>query len=250
MSITRHRRTAVLAIAVTAALCLSACTTSTSEKAKAGGSASTAMAGNSSEALFSQLRKTSAEAKSVRIKGAISNGATATSKAVNVTIDIAGDRAGKNLRAVVNDGTGTVEILTAGGGTYLKADSAYWTKNGNATIAKLAAGKYVKIPAGSATGASIPTVGKLLDQIFAKDISAASKLNTTVKKTEVAGIPAYLMTTKADQTKVFVSAQGNAHLMRVEGPTSKLGALDFTEWNAVAPYSPPPASQVVTIPTS
>ena len=249
MMIVRHRRTAALALALTAALGLSACTTSTTENAKAGSSASTALAGSSAEALFSQLRKSSAEAKSVRIKGAISNGATATSKAVNVKIDIAGDRAGKNLRAVVNDGTGTVEILTAGGGTYFKADSAYWTKNGNATIAALAAGMYVKVPAGSSAGASIPTVGGLLDQIFAKDISAASKLNTNVKKTTVAGVPAYLLTTKADQTKVFVSADGQAHLMRVEGPTSELGALDFTEWNAVAPYSPPPASQVVTIPT-
>jgi hypothetical protein len=249
MSIARHRPTAGLALAVAFALGLSACTTSTTEKATSAGSATASLPGNSAEALFQQLRKSSAAAKSVRIKGAISNGATASSKAVKVKIDIAGDRAGKNLRAIVNDGTGNLEILTAGGATYFKADSAYWTKNGNPSIAKLAAGKYVRVPAGSSAGANIPTVGSLLDQIFAKDISAASKLNTTVKKTEVAGVPAYLMTTKTDKTKVFVSADGQARLIRVEGPTAQLGALDFTEWNAVAPFSPPPASQVVAIPT-
>ena len=78
------------------------------------------MAGNPAAALFPQVRKSSAAAKSVRIKGAITNGATTTKVAVNVQIDVAGDRAGKNLKAVVNDGTGAIEILTAGGRTYVK----------------------------------------------------------------------------------------------------------------------------------
>ena len=248
MSIARHRPTAGLALALAVALGLSACTTSTTEKAKSAGSATASLPGNSAEALFQQLRKSSAAAKSVRIKGTITNGATTTSKAMTVQIDIAGDRAGKNLRATVNDGTGAVEILTAGGQTFLKADTAYWTKNGTAAIAKLAAGKYIKVPAGSAAGMSELTVGKLLDQIFAKDISAEGKLNTKVDKAEVGGVPAYLMTTKADATKIYVSADGQARLLRVEGPHGQLGSLNFTEWDAVAPVSPPSAGQIVTIP--
>jgi hypothetical protein len=246
MSFARHRRISGLALAVVVVLGLGACTSSSSTKATK--SVSSDLSSSQTAALFLQLRKSSNEAKSVRIKGSINNGASASSKAVNVQLDIAGDRAGKNLKAVVNDGTGEIEILTAGGSTYVKADSAYWTRNGAASIATLAAGKYIKVPAGSSATASIPTVGKLLDQIFAKDISTASQLNTVVQKAAVAGVPAYLMTTKADQTKVYVSADGQAHLMRVEGSKGQVGVLDFTDWNAVAPYSPPPANQVVTIP--
>jgi hypothetical protein len=245
MSFARHRRASCLALTVFVMLGLGACSSSTTQKAS---SSTSAVSGNSAAALFQQLRKSSAEATSVRITGAINNGAS-SAKAVNVKINIAGDRGGKNLRAIIDDGTGAIEILTTAGSTYVKADAAYWTKNGTPAIAKQAAGKYLKVPAGSAAGASIPTVGTLLDQIFSKDISAASKLNTTVTKTTLAGVPAYLMTTKADQTKVYVSADGAAHLMRVEGPKGQLGALNFTEWNAVAPFKPPPASQVVVVPT-
>ncbi len=256
MSFARHRHTSCLALAAAAVLGLSACsstspTSNTSPaKATSGSSSSAAIpttASDSAAALFNQLRKSGSAAKSVRIKGSITNGSI-TNKAVKVTVDIAGDRAGKNMRAIVNDGTGSIEILTVGGQTYLKADTAYWTKNGSAAIAKLAAGKYIKVPAGSAAGIGGLTVGKLLDQIFAKDISTAGKLNTTVKKTQIAGVPAYLMTTKLDDTKIYVSADGTAHLLRVEGAKGQQTRLNFTEWNAVAPPSPPPADQLADIP--
>jgi hypothetical protein len=261
MSFARRRCTSYLALAAVVALALSACA-SNAPTAKAKPSSVTSAtsttsspsatgvvaADSSSAALFEQLRKSGAAAKSVRIKGTITNGATATSKAVNVQIDIAGDRTGKNLIAIVNDGSGAIEILTAGGQTYLKADTAYWTKNGTPAIAKLAAGKYINVPAASAAGMGDLTVGKLLDQIFAQDVAAANQLNTKVDKTQVGTVPALLMTTKADGTKIYVSADGQAHLLRVEGPHGQLGTLDFTKWDAVAPVSPPPASQLVKIP--
>ena len=256
MSFSRHRHTSCLALAAAAVFGLSACSsssptgTSTTAKATSGSSSSAASpkaTSSSAAALFDQLRKSGTAAKSVRIKGAITNGSI-TNKAVKVKVDISGDRAGKNMQAMVNDGSGAIEILTVGGQTYLKADTAYWTKNGSAAIAKLAAGKYIKVPAGSAAGIGGLTVGKLLDQIFAKDISTAGKLNTTVKKTQINGVPAYLMTTKADDTKIYVSADGTAHLLRVEGSKGEQTTLDFTEWNAVKPPSPPPAGQLANIP--
>jgi hypothetical protein len=167
---------------------------------------------------------------------------------VKLNINIAGDRAGKNMRAIINDGTGEIEILTTGGQTYLKADAAYWTKNGTAAIAKQAAGKYIKVPAASAAGVGALTVGSLLDQIMAKDMSATSKVDTKVEKTNVNGVPAYAMTTKSDGTKIFVSADGQARLLRVEGSKNQPGTVDFTEWNAVPPVSAPPADQLANIP--
>ena len=92
------------------------------------------------------------------------------------------------------------------------------------------------------------TLGKLLDQLFATNISTADKLNTKVKKTVVNGVPAYLMTTKADDTKIYVSADGKALLMRVVGSKGQQTTLDFTEWNAVPPMSAPAADQLAKMP--
>ena len=74
-----------------------------------------------------------------------------------------------------------------------------------------------------------------------------SQLSTKVVKTEVNGAPAYLMTTKVgDDAKIYVSADGKARLLRVEGPKGQLGTWDFTEWDAVTPVAAPAADQVAT----
>lgn len=74
--------------------------------------------------MFQQLPNTGTEAKSVRIKGTLSNAATTTSKAVKVQIDIAGDLPGESNRALVNAGSDPMELLTVGGKTSIKADTA------------------------------------------------------------------------------------------------------------------------------
>lgn len=92
-------------------------------------------------------------------------------------------------------------------------------------------------------------VGTLLDQVFAEDISTSDQLNTKVQTTEVDGVPAYLLTTKVGgDAKIFVSADGKARLLRVEGPKTQPGTLVFTQWDAVAPVSAPSADQLATIP--
>ena len=249
MSFARLRSSGCLALAAAVAVGLSACSsTSTGKNAgQASGSPSATSPGATGPAvaLFQQVRKSGTTAKSVRIKGTVANGA-ATSKAVTVKIDIAGDLAGKNNTAFINDGTGAMELLTVGGQTYLKADTNYWTKNGSAAMAKAAAGKYIKVPAASAAKMNDTTVGKLLNQIY---VSAAGRLSPTVTRTRLNGAPAYVLTTQANDTKLYVSADGQARLLRVEGSKGQLSAWDFTQWNAVPPATPPPAGQVATLPT-
>lgn len=164
---------------------------------------------------------------------------------MNLQIDIGGNTAVKNLIAIVNDGSGAIEILTAGEQAYLKADTAYWAKNGSPAIAKLAARKYINVPATSAPGLSDLTVDKLLDQIFIQDIARGNQLNTKVDKTDVGIVPVLLMTARAERTKIYGLTDGQAHLLRVAGPKGQLGALDFTQWDALAPVSAQPANQLV-----
>jgi len=246
MSFARRQRTSYLVLALAVALALSACSSSTSGTTAKPSATSVAPTGNSAVALLERSRINSSAAKSVRIKGTVKNGASGASKEVTAKIDIAGDVTGKNNLVVVNDGTGVVEMLTVGGKSYRKADTAYWTKNYSAAVAKTLAGKYTLLSAASAAATGAPTVSGLLNQIFA---SAAGQLSTTVVKTQVNGVPAYLLTTKANDTKIYVSADGKALLLRVEGSKGQLTAWDFTEWNAVPPARAPAAAQLNKAPS-
>jgi len=243
MSFARHRRTSYLALAAAIALGLSACASTTPTSKAKPISSSSATTAPDAAAVYQLMRTSAAAAKSVHIKGAF------IEKGQKLQIDVAGDRAGKNTRVIVKDGANAIEILTTGGKTYIKANAAYWTKNASAAAAKLAADKYVTIPAGSAPSMDSLQVGTLLDKTLAKDMTAVQKLNTKVEKTEVNGVHAYLITDKitSDGSKVYASADGQAHLLRIESPKGQ-GSLDFTEWDAVGPMSPPPADQLVKLP--
>jgi hypothetical protein len=197
--------------------------------------------GPSATEVYQQMRASAVAAKSVHIKGSfIDNGK-------KLQIDVAGDRAGTNSRVIVNDGTETIEILSVNRGYYFKADAGFWTKNGGAAVAKLTAGKYVKVPAASASDMGNLKIGTLLGQILAKDMSAVQNLTTKVQQTAVGGVPAYLMTDKvgSDGSKIYVSADGRARLLRLQGPKA---SMDFTQWDSVPPVSPPRADQIASIP--
>jgi hypothetical protein len=246
MSFARRQRTSYLALAAVVALSVSACASGTTSTTDKPSSTIALPTGNSADALLQRSRINGAAAKSVRIKGTVANGASGASKAVTAKIQISGDLAGKNNLVVVNDGSGVVEMLTVGGKTYRKADAAYWTKNYSAAHAKTLAGKYTLLSAASAAASGSPTISGLLDQIFS---SAKGQLSTKVVKTKVNGVPAYLLTTKANDTKIYVSADGKTLLLRVEGTKGQMTAWDFTQWNAVPPASAPAPAQLNTAPS-
>jgi len=243
MNPTSHRRAPYLIVAAAVALSMSACaSTTTADKAKTSSSASAAKTVPSAKVLYEMMRKNAAAAKSFRIKGEITTGGR------KLTIDVAGDRDGKNTRALIKDGTLEAELLTVAGGVYVKANAAYWTKNANAATAKVVSGKYVKVPAGAGVMDDLK-VGSFLDGVFAKDLPQAGA-QQKVEATNLGGVPAYVLTDKVagDNSKLYVSADGQARLMRLVSAKVNIGTLDFTEWDAVAPMNAPSADQLVKIP--
>jgi hypothetical protein len=245
MSFARCQRTSYLVLVLAVALGLGACSSSTAGTTAKPSATSVAPTGNSAAALLQRSRINSAAAKSVRIKGTVKNGASGATKAVTAKVDIAGDLAGKNNLVIINDGSGVVEMLTVSGKTYRKADTAYWTKAYSAAVAKTLAGRYTLLSASSAAATGAPTVSGLLDQIYA---SAAGQMSAKVVKTKINGVPAYLLTTKTNDTKIYVSADGKALLLRVEGSKGQT-VWDFTEWNAVPPARAPAAAQLNKAPS-
>lgn len=242
----RHRRTCYLALIAAVSLSLSACTSTTAAgdatTSRPSAAASVATTAPAAATVYQMMRKSGAAATSVHVQGAY------TDMGQKLQLDVAGDRAGTKMRLLVNFGNGAIEILKVNGDFYLKADAAYWTKlDGSAAIAKLAAGMYVKVAAGSAAGMGGFTVGTLLNQVFAQDISTADNLNTQVQTADVDGVRAYLLTAKVGgDARIYVSADGQARLLRTE--STKNGILDFTEWDSVAPTAPPPADQLARPP--
>jgi hypothetical protein len=240
----RQSRTPYLVLATALVLALSACTLGIA----GGGTATTSespasVATTPSAAAVSGLMRTSgASAQSVHIKGDY------TDNGQPLQLDVAGDRAGATMRMLVDFGSGGIEILMVGDDFYLKADTTFWTRLDSAAVAKVAAGRFVKVPPGSAAGMGDFRVGKLLDQIFAEDVPSADELNTIVQRTEVDGVPAYLMTTKVGgDAKIYVSVDGRARLLRTTGV--KTGTLDFTEWDSVMPTTAPPEDQRAVVPS-
>ena len=238
----RHRRTSLFAQALTAvvALSLGACASPTASGSEAPGS--TATSPPTTAVVLQRMHATGAAATSVHVEGDY------TDKGQPLRLDVAGDRAGRTMRLVVDFGNGPIEILKVTGSFYLKADAAFWTRlAGSAATAAQAAGKYVTVPAGSAAGMGDFTISSLLTRVFTQDVPATEELNTTVQTTRVHGVRAYLMTTTTrGDGKIYVSADGQARLLRTESTTN--GTLDFTEWNSVPPANAPQADQRVAIP--
>ena len=240
----RPGRASYLIVAATVALSLTGCVTVNKVADTKTGSSpavtSAAKQAPTAKVLYDTMRNNVAAAKSVRIKGEV------TTAGKTQTIDIAGDRDGKNTRALVNDGTGQAELLTVGDSVYIKADTAYWTEHASATAAKVAAGKYVKVPAGIGAGAL--RVGSLLDGAFT-DLPLAGLLQK-VEATDLDGTPAYVLADRLNPQagRVYISADGNARLLRIVSTKTSAGTLDFSEWDAVPPRSAPPADQLVKIP--
>ena len=243
MSFMRQRFTHHVALLTAAALSLSACAFTAAGGVVKASSARTAVAPAPSAATAYQLmRKIGATATSVHIRGAYADMGRLTQ------LDVAGDCTGLTMRMLVDFGTGQIEVLKVNDDFYLKADAAYWNRlEGSAAITKSAAGKYVKVPAGSAAGMGDFRVATLLGQVLTEDVSAPDKLNPKVQMTDVDGVPAYLMTAKTGGVKLYISANGQGRLLRAE--SAKTGTLNFTQWDSVEPTSPPPASQLAKTPS-
>jgi len=241
----RPCRASYLIVAATVALSLTGCVTINKvADTKTNSSPAVTSAAKqvpTARVLYDTMRRSVAAAKSVRIKGEINTGGKTQ------TIDIAGDRDGKNTRALVNDGTGQAELLTVGDSVYIKADTAYWTEHASATAAAVAAGKYVKVPAGM-VGTDALKVGTLLDGAFT-DLPLAGLLQK-VEATDLDGTPAYVLADRLNPQagRIYISADGKARLLRIVSVKASAGTLDFSEWDSVPPKSAPPADQLVKIP--
>ncbi|MFV0460537.1 MAG: hypothetical protein ACK5MT_17415 [Actinomycetales bacterium] len=245
---TRRRLATVLSSAVLVAA-LSACgtgsdsgsDTSTSTSASETTTSETAAETPSVGELLDTMRASANAATSAKLAGSL------TQAGKPMTLELAGSRDGTNQSATVTLDGGTAQILTVDGKDYVKADRAFWESQGVGQVADMVGSKYLT---SDQRFSGDYTLGALLDEMFASEFTAADSLNTTVEAVDLNGSPAYKLTQTegTDSTELWVSADGQANLLRIQGiydggPLQ----LSFSDWNAVAPFTAPPADQVLSV---
>ncbi len=249
------RRAALLSAPLLAAALLAGCggssapTTTASPAASTTASASPTTSATKPTAgeLFKQAKAAALAAKSARVAGEMSLGGK------QATLDIAGDMAGTNQKMLMSQtGIGKFELLTVDGKYYMKADDAFWTANAGKAAAGMVANKQVLLPADKAKAMGDFTLGSLIQKMFSGASASAVEASTApVTETTLDGKPAYVLSSKpGEEAELLVSADGKAQILAIKGPAKDPGLMKFSEWDAVAPFAAPAASDIVTLPGS
>jgi hypothetical protein len=225
-------------VCLAAALSLTAC--------GSGHPSGTATQGPQAADLYAAARRSAVSATSAHVTG------SSTTAGVTSTIDLVGNRSGSNSRVVLRTGDeGPVEIRVVDGATYLKGDSAYWTKQADARTAAAVAGRFVRLR-GDQVKAPGLTLSNLLDRVFTeKELGQVDTVNAAVGTATVDGRRAYVLTQRVggDGARISVSADSRHDLLRVDGTTRKPGTMHFSQWNAAPTVTAPADDQVAPLPS-
>ena len=198
----------------------------------------------SAKDLYAQARSAALSAKSARMTGTIEQSGE------KIKINLAGTVNGSNQKVVLTiPEQGTLTLLTVKKKLYLKGDKTYWTKAANAKVAKAYAGKWVQVAASKATDFGDLTITTVLTGMFKdKALSTLASIASNVDKGTVAGVPAYIITSKFDKSgHLSVTADGSARLLQISSTGTSSGALTFSDWNAIQAFRAPKASQVIKL---
>ncbi len=160
-------------------------------------------------------------------------------------INVAGTCDGSNGKLQLTTGLQVLEIIVVAGTFYAKANAAFWKASGQPQATIEAIGSRYMSTADPKL-AALTTKGIL--GALKSDIAASGK-DVTVEETTMGGQAAYKLVhgarTSATPVSVWVTVKATT-ILRISFEGGGSGAdLTFSEWDAVAPFVAPPASQVI-----
>ncbi|MEO8219859.1 MAG: hypothetical protein ABI563_03635 [Specibacter sp.] len=196
--------------------------------------------------IFAKVNETVKSATSVSIVGDMRRGSE------TVKIKISGNRNGSNSLAEMTKEGATSTMLTADGGSYLKADKKFFTQNvgqeSAAAVEALVGGKWILVADASKFGTF--SVASLMDSFSANGLEAADLGTITDKSVvELNGTKAFKYT--AQEATLWIAAEGAPFLLQMQPQDSTggdTGTITFSEWNSVAPHAAPAKDETVSIP--
>jgi hypothetical protein len=227
------------ALAAAAVLTVTACGSSSSS--------TSALAGMSPDQIVQKSVANLKAASSVRISGqVVSSGQTiavdltdVAAKGCQGTIGLAAP-ATSSTKAV----SGTADIVEVDSIVYMKLSNSFFTSAGlPASEFSQVSGKYIKL----ASGSNLASFAQLcnpstLSTAFSKEDTGFAKAGTAT----VNGQPtlAFKQPKNPSNGTVYVSEAATPQILRIAGPASQ-GSIDFSDYNAPATITAPPASQIV-----
>jgi len=177
-------------------------------------------------------------ATSVHVAGSLSSGQQTTT--IDVSLD--GDSVAGYLGAYAT----RFYVLSLNGRNYVKLNSAFLSvEKAPASLCATICGKYVELPANSATQITNQVSMQLLvRQVFDTSTMTALATSGCDFSPMTRGGKAVLECRQGSST-LDVAAQGRPYLLYWSGPNGQ--HLSFSDWNSVVLPSLPPASQVVSL---
>jgi hypothetical protein len=160
-------------------------------------------------------------------------------KASQVSLDLTIGKDGAD--DTVGVGGPPVEVLRVGTDYYMKGDAAFWTKTANAQVAKVVAGKYVKVTAAQA--ADYQSFTNMSD--FFTGMLKAGGTVTKGAVTTVDGQRALTLTDTSDGSLLFVALDGPPLPLKSSKSGSDGGSVTFSAWNQPVTVSAPAAADVI-----
>ena len=227
------------ALAAVAGLAVSACASSSSS--------TSALAGESADQIVQKSVADLKAASSVRITGKVVS--SGQNIAVNLT-DVAaqGCQGTIGLAAAATSTSkavsGTADIIEVHSTVYMKLSEGFFSSAGlPASDFATVSGKYIKLASNSdlASFAQLCDPSTLSTAFSKQDTGFVSAGTTTIN-----GQPALAFKQPKNPSNgtVYVSQTATPQIVRIAGPSGQ-GSIDFTDYNAHATITAPPASEVI-----
>jgi hypothetical protein len=234
-----NRLAAVGALAAVTAMSVSACASSSSSTA--------ALAGLSADQIVQKSVADLKAASSVRITGKV------VSSGQNIAVDLT-DVAAQGCQGTIGLAaaatstskavSGTADIIEADSTVYMKLSESFFKSAGlPASDFSTVSGKYIKLASGSdlASFAQLCNPSTLSTAFSKQDTGFVSAGTTTIN-----GQPAlaFKQPKNPSDGTVYVTQTATPQIVRIAGPAGQ-GSIDFTDYNAHATITAPPASEVI-----
>ena len=193
--------------------------------------------GPSVASLIRSMKSGFARATSVRVSG------TLTEQGKTITLNLGMLRSG-DMSGNLTVGSAHLSILVVGGKAYELVTRAFFktiqqTTHVPSSVCALMCGKYLAVPVGSFAAFGLPAMTTQIDSKI-----PIAKSVPHVQDTTYEGEPAYELS-GGNGTRLYLARNGTHDVLGMVVGT--FGTLNFSDWNAVPPVGPPPASQVYTI---
>ena len=204
--------------------------------------ATSSLAGLTADEVLAKTKAAAQSATSVHVKGDVSD----SGQSIKIDLQLAGVARGSGT--VIQNG-GRIDLVRDGNDIYFKADEQTLSKTvaqGNASIVKLIAGRYIKA---TVTTSGFDSFAGLLDLVeFVKGVLSPDGKVSRVDGKVVSGVATVGLKDNAATGGgiLYVADAGEPLPLRIESASGG-GGVTMSEWNTNITITVPSADQVIDV---